>query len=155
MSTILYYTILYYTTLYYTMLYTIIYYILYTTKYTIYYQYIYIYIYSIRTSPQYLTRGGIEAIREYLESFDKPISSTVCAILQTLFWRIIIWKWGVKVPSKRVLLLGPSSLLHILTCLWQGYKTEFFKIVCLNVVTIPWWDFLYMDPKFSKLKRAF
>ena len=89
MSTILYYTILYYTTLYYTMLYTIIYYILYTTKYTIYYQYIYIYIYiyiySIRTSPQYLTRGGIEAIREYLESFDKPISSTVCAILQTLF----------------------------------------------------------------------
>ena len=44
----------------------------------------------------------------------------------------------LKYHQKKVLLLGPSSLLHILTCLWQDYnKTEFFKTVSLNVVTIP------------------
>ena len=69
--------------LYIYILYTI-YYVLLSILYTIN-MYIYIYIYSICTSPQYLTRGGIETIREYLESFDKSISSTDCAILQTLF----------------------------------------------------------------------
>ena len=48
--TILYYTILYYTILYYTTLY-----------YTILYMYI---VYA----PQYLTRGDIKTIREYLEA---------------------------------------------------------------------------------------
>ena len=42
--------------------------------YTIYI-YIYIYIYSICTPPKYLTRGGIETTREYLETgSDKSIS---------------------------------------------------------------------------------
>ena len=37
----------------------------------------YIYICSMCTPPQYLTRGGIETIREYLETrSDKPISSS-------------------------------------------------------------------------------
>ena len=44
--------------------------------YTYIYTCIYIYIYSICTPPQYLKRGSIEAIREYLETrSDKSISS--------------------------------------------------------------------------------
>ena len=67
---ILYYTILYYTILYYTILYIYIY---------IYVCYILsiqcgAYIYSTCTPPQYLTQGGIETIREYLETrSDKSI----------------------------------------------------------------------------------
>ena len=74
--------------------------------------------------PQYLTRGGIETIREYLEtSSDKTISSnSLCDLASFILNQVI---------------LGPSLLLHILTCLWQGYETEFFKTVSLNVVTIP------------------
>ena len=55
---------------------------MYIYKYTIYYQYsrvhIYIYLYFIYiyTPPQYLTRGRIETIREYLETrSNKSISS--------------------------------------------------------------------------------
>ena len=43
----------------------------------IYIIYICTYIYIICTTPQYLTRGGIETIREYLETrSDKSISSS-------------------------------------------------------------------------------
>ena len=74
----LYYNILYYTILFYIYVYIYIS-ILYTINIvgSIYiYIYIYIYIIYICTPPQYLTRGRIEKILEYLETrSNKSISS--------------------------------------------------------------------------------
>ena len=98
--------------------------------------YIYVHIYSICTPSQYLTRGGIETICEFLETrSDKSISSnSLCDLASFILKNNYFENEELR---KEVLLLGPSSLLHILTCLWQGYKTEFLKTVSLNVVTIP------------------
>ena len=100
--------------------------------------YIYVCINSICIPHQYLTRGGIEAIREYLETrSDKSKSSNgLCDLASFILKSNYFENEELKYHQKEVLLLGPSSLLHILTCLWQGYKTEFFKTVSLNVVRI-------------------
>ena len=101
---------------------------------------IYIYIYSICTPPQYLTCGRIEIIRECLETrSDKPISSnSLCDLASFILKNNYFENEELKYhQKKKVLLLGPSSLLHTLACLWKGYKTELFKTVNLNVVTLP------------------
>ena len=105
------------------------------------YIYIYIYIYVVYAPHPNIshTRRGIETIREYLETrSDKTISSnSLCDLASFILKNNYFENEELKYHKKEVLLLGTSLLFHILTCLWQGYKTEFFRTVSLNVVTIP------------------
>ena len=98
---------------------------------------------------------GMEAICQYLETrSDKSVSTNSLCDLASIILRMGSWSTIKKV----VPLLRPSSLLHILTCLWQGSKRELFKAVSLslscgsdNLMIF----FLYMGPRFPKMKRVF
>ena len=81
----------------------------------------------------------IETIREYLETrSDKSISSdSLCDLANYILKNNQFENEELKYHQKEVLLLEPSSILHIITCLWQGYKTEFLKTVSVNANTIP------------------
>ena len=59
-------------------------------------------------------------------------TNSLCDLASIIFKNIYFENEGFKYHQKDVLLLGPSSLLHILICLWQGKKKEFFKTVSLN-----------------------
>ena len=98
---------------------------------------LYIYIYIVYV-PQYSTLGSIETMREYLETRSvKSISSKSLCNLATIFLKSKYFenkelKYHQN-HQKEVLLLRPSSFLHLLICLWQGYKREFFKTVSSNL----------------------
>ena len=73
----------------------------------------YIYIVYI---PQYCTTHS-----------DELISTNSVWSFKSYFEKKLFWEWEVNTLTshsqnikKEVLLLGPSSVLHILTCLWQG-----------------------------------
>ena len=97
-------------------------------------------------------QGGIETICEYLETCsDKSIScNSLCDLASFILKNNYFENEELKYHQKKFLLLGPCLLLHTLTSLWQDYKTEFFKTMSLNVVTIPWKDFFVYGPKVLK-----
>ena len=70
--------------------------------------YIYIYIYSICTPSQYLTRGGIETIREYLETrSDKSISSnSLCDLASFILKNNYFENEELKYHQKRGFAIG-------------------------------------------------
>ena len=139
----IYYTILYYTILYFiyiSMLHTINIvgciqrYIL-----SIYLSiYIYIYIYSICTPTQYLTREGIETICEYLETrSDKPISSSIRDLTSFILKNNYFENEELKCRELGGFEIAPKFPPPYSNLFMAGYKTEFFKTVSLNSVTIP------------------
>ena len=78
--------------------------------------YIYIHIYSICTPPQYLIRGDIETVCEYLETCsDKSISSSnLCDVASFIFKNNYFVNQGLKYHQKRGFAIGTKFkyLLH-------------------------------------------
>ena len=78
--------------------------------------YIYIHIYSICTPPQYLIRGDIETVCEYLETrSDKSISSSnLCDVASFIFKNNYFVNQGLKYHQKRGFAIGTKFkyLLH-------------------------------------------
>ena len=66
-----------------------------------------------------------EQVQKQFEDIQKLVLANI--ILKKNYFE----KKELECHQKKVLLLGPSSLLQILTFLWQGYKREFSETVFL------------------------
>ena len=77
------------------------------------YVYIYIYIYNICTLPQYLPRGVIETIREYLETrSDKSIlSNSLCDLASFILKNNYFENEEIKYHQKKGFAIGTKFAL--------------------------------------------